>query len=523
MRAVVVTRVSTADQAEKGTSLDGQRERLTAYAASRGWDLVEICTDAGISGSRHDRPGLTRALELIHDNRADVLLGTKLDRVSRSALGLLELIEDLTRHNAALVVVDDGLDTSTDTGKLVASILGIIAGFERDRIRSRTVEGRSRAAAAGRFVGSTPPLGYRVAEHPSGTGRTLEIDPDESRSIRHLYEQYVVAGQPASAIASDLNRRGWLRRGGGTWTAQHVSQWCTRRGSVETWAGAWHFQDTPIDIPAILTAREAETWSDWQSSRRWAKPASGNYALSGVIVMPCGGNAQGRKAGNRAATYSCPGRLTGQAGHEHCHNLRMTSTDEAVRTAIANALTGEGALDKLRTAVADRLSDEADHGAALAELHQQAADLDAEVAEQFTSLREAGLRRQAITAALRPLVQRQDELARSIASTKRALGKQKTRAVDIDAAVESVRSVLNQPLDTAILQWRQILHALDVRVTVTDHTQCTNCAGGGRMPATGQPRGWTPRCTICLRGSLPVLRLEMDNALALAVMTQVAV
>lgn len=522
MRAVIVTRVSTADQAEKGTSLDGQRERLTAYVASRGWDLVEVCTDAGVSGTRHDRPGLTRALDLIRDDRADVLLATKLDRVSRSALGLLELIEDLTRHEAALVVVDDGLDTSTDTGKLVASILGIIAGFERDRIRARTVEGRSRAAAAGRFVGSTPPLGYRVVDHASGTGKALEIDPDESRIIRHLYEQYVLAGQPASTIAHDLNQRGWLRRGGGPWTAQHVSQWCTRRGSVETWAGAWHFQDTPIDIPAILTAREAATWSDWQSSRRWAKPASGNYALSGVIVMPCGGNAQGRKAGDRAATYSCPGRLTGQHGHEHCHNLRVTSTDEAVRTAIADALTGQGAVGRLKAAVADRLSNGNDPGAALADLHEQASELDAEVAEEFAALREAGLRRQAITAAMRPLVQRQDELATRIAAAKRALGKQTVQEGEIDAAVESVRSALHQPLDAAVHQWRQIMQALDVRVTVTDHTECTACAGGGRMPATGKPRGWTPRCTVCLRGSLPVLRVEMDDALALAVVSQLA-
>lgn len=522
MRAVIVTRVSTVDQVGKGTSLEGQRERLIAYVTSRGWDLVEVCPDAGVSGSRHDRPGLTRALELIQDRQADVLLATKLDRVSRSALGLLELIEDLGRHSASLVVVDDGLDTSTETGRLVASILGIIAGFERDRIRARTVEGRSRAAIAGRFVGSTPPLGYRVADHPSGTGKTLEIDAHESRIIRHLYETYVLAAQPASAIASDLNQRGWHRRSGGEWTAQHVSQWCTRRGSVETWAGTWQFQDTTIDIPAILTPTEAATWSDWQSSRRWVKARTGKYALSGVIVMPCGSMAQGRKAGDRAATYSCSGRLRGQSGHDHCHNLRVTSTDEAVRTAIADALTGDGAAERLRAAITERIAGGDDPGAELAELHRQAADLDTEIAEEFAALREAGLRRQAITAAMRTLVVRQDELARSIASAKRNLGNQAARRIDIDAAVEAVRSVLHQPLEAAVPQWQQIFRALDVQVTVTDHTECATCAGGGRMPASGKPRGWTPRCSVCLRGSLPVLRVEMDDALALAVVSQVA-
>jgi DNA invertase Pin-like site-specific DNA recombinase len=100
------------------------------------------------------RPQLETALELVR--QGDVLVVTKLDRLARSVADLMRIIQALERKGAGLRVLNLGMDTSTPTGKLMLTVLGGIAQFEREMMLERQREGVAKAKAAGKYKGRKP-------------------------------------------------------------------------------------------------------------------------------------------------------------------------------------------------------------------------------------------------------------------------------------------------------------------------------------------------------------------------------
>ena len=123
VRAVGYVRVSTDEQATEGLSLEAQRDRLAAYCHAQGWRLMAVFEDAGVSASTLERSGLEAALALVEGRGADVLLALKLDRLTRSVVGLYELIERCDKAGVRLAAVHDALDTGSANGRMVTSIL----------------------------------------------------------------------------------------------------------------------------------------------------------------------------------------------------------------------------------------------------------------------------------------------------------------------------------------------------------------------------------------------------------------
>jgi DNA invertase Pin-like site-specific DNA recombinase len=129
--------VSTAQQAQRGVSLDAQEERLRAYATLYGLQLVALIRDEGESAKSLDRPGLRRALGMLRRGEADGLLVAKLDRLTRSVRDLGTLVEDYFRE-AALLSVAEHVDTRSSAGRLVLNVLGSVSQWEREAIGERT-------------------------------------------------------------------------------------------------------------------------------------------------------------------------------------------------------------------------------------------------------------------------------------------------------------------------------------------------------------------------------------------------
>jgi DNA invertase Pin-like site-specific DNA recombinase len=128
-----------------GQSVDAQVKAL--YAA--GCDKVFRET---ASGARADRAGLKRAIEAI--GKGDVLVVTRLDRLARSTRDLLNTIEAIVGKKAGFKSLNDTwADTTTAHGRLMLTVLGGLAEFERELIRARTSEGRERAKARGVKMG----------------------------------------------------------------------------------------------------------------------------------------------------------------------------------------------------------------------------------------------------------------------------------------------------------------------------------------------------------------------------------
>ncbi|WP_192966892.1 recombinase family protein [Phycobacter azelaicus] len=145
MKKVGYARVSTAGQA-----LNAQLDQLGEFGC-------ELTFSEKESGSKSDRPELQRALAALGEG--DVLIVTRLDRLARSTRDLLEIVHHLETVGATLKSISDAwADTTTPTGRLILTVLGGLAEFERSLIAERTAEGRARAKAEGRRLGRKPKL-----------------------------------------------------------------------------------------------------------------------------------------------------------------------------------------------------------------------------------------------------------------------------------------------------------------------------------------------------------------------------
>lgn len=128
-----------------GQSLDAQLEILQAAGAAR------IFREK-VTGAKADRIELKKLLKEIRPE--DVLLVTRLDRLARSTLNLLSILKQITDLGAGFrSLAEPWADTTTPNGRLMLTILGGFAEFEREIIRARTAEGRARAKAQGKSLG----------------------------------------------------------------------------------------------------------------------------------------------------------------------------------------------------------------------------------------------------------------------------------------------------------------------------------------------------------------------------------
>ena len=151
LRAALYARVSTVGH---GQDAGLQLDELRQVAAQRGWAVQGERVDAGVSGIKESRPALDQMLADAHAGKLDLVAVWKLDRLGRDLRHLLSVCEDLTSWGVDLVSIrDSGIDTTSPQGKLLLSLLGAFASFERELIRERVIAGVRRAQAAGKHCG----------------------------------------------------------------------------------------------------------------------------------------------------------------------------------------------------------------------------------------------------------------------------------------------------------------------------------------------------------------------------------
>ena len=144
-RAALYLRVSTDHQ-----SVENQNSELRQIAERRGWTVVQVYSDAGISGAkrRDQRPGLDAMLNDASRRKFDVVMAWAVDRLGRSLIDLLGTIEHLEHAGVDLYLDQQNIDTTSPMGKLVFQITGAFAEFERSMIRQRARAGLKTIKAA---------------------------------------------------------------------------------------------------------------------------------------------------------------------------------------------------------------------------------------------------------------------------------------------------------------------------------------------------------------------------------------
>ena len=234
VRCAIYTRKSTDEGLDKDFStLDAQREAAESYIDSQrneGWlATAERYDDGGYSGGNLERPALKRLLTDTEAGLIDAVVVYKYDRLSRSMLDFLQMLDFFERHEVSFVSVSQRFDTSTPIGRMTLQILMSFGEFERQIIAERTRDKIRAARRKGKWTGGHPPLGFDLALE----GGKLVVNKDEARAVRAIFALY--ADSPSLIeISQELNRRGLRRKswktrngktcGGGTWNRVNLGR-----------------------------------------------------------------------------------------------------------------------------------------------------------------------------------------------------------------------------------------------------------------------------------------------------------
>lgn len=216
VRAVAYTRVSQEKAARNGYGLNAQEDEVRRFAAYKGWTLLEVYREGGVSGYRRDRPALDRLLADAKAGRFSTAIFPSIDRAGRSVKDLIEIDQALRTAGVATVYLREGVDTSTPAGQLFRNIMASLAEFEGRMIHERLDKGRRRKASEGGYTGGWVAYGYRRDE----AGR-IQAVPGESRVVARIF-RWRAGGRSLDWIAARLGTEGIPTRRGGAWRLSTV-------------------------------------------------------------------------------------------------------------------------------------------------------------------------------------------------------------------------------------------------------------------------------------------------------------
>lgn len=197
MRAAGYVRVSTADQATNGLSLQAQRDLLTRYARDHGHELVRIYADEGISASKslEKREELLRMVRDAEAGKFDVILFKDITRWSRNAAQYYKVQERLDKAKVGWIAVEQPyLETVTPTGKFQVSIMLGTSQLEADQTAQRVKSVQNAEVARGffPFPAHCAPFGF-TTEKRDGHNH-LVVNPDEIEIVRDIFETFLATG-----------------------------------------------------------------------------------------------------------------------------------------------------------------------------------------------------------------------------------------------------------------------------------------------------------------------------------------
>ena len=202
----IYTRVSTTMQVD-GYSLDAQKEKLERYAEFQNMEIVNEYSDEGKSGkSVEGRPEFQRMLDNIENGTDEVqfVLVFKLSRFGRNAADVLNSLQRMQDFGVNLICVEDGIDSSKDSGKLMISVLSAVAEIERENILVQTMEGRKQKAREGKWNGGFAPYGYELV---NGELQGVKYEKTHSLNHEHILSGILRCPLCGSGMYGNVNRK----------------------------------------------------------------------------------------------------------------------------------------------------------------------------------------------------------------------------------------------------------------------------------------------------------------------------
>lgn len=299
-RAVLYLRQSISR--DDSISLELQEASCRAYCEQRGYQIVAVEADPGISGRTWNRPAVVRVLDMIESSDADVIVLWKWSRISRSRRDWAVAADRVDVAGGRIESATEQVDVATATGRLTRGMLVELAAFESDRIGEVWKEVHGSRLARGLLPGGQARYGYRIEPESA-----VQV-PDEVTGplVVRMYREFV-SGRGFRAIAHGLNEDGLRTLKGRLWKGESVVDVLDSGfgAGLIKWAGAMH----PGAHEALI---DEQLWTEYldQRARNRARPSrsiGSKYLLSGLVrCARCGGPMSGTaNSPKQAPAFRC--------------------------------------------------------------------------------------------------------------------------------------------------------------------------------------------------------------------------
>ena len=206
MQVVGYIRVSTEDQAREGVSLAAQRAKIDAYALVKDWRVVEVIQD-DMTAKHLRRRGVQRLLALVARRQVGAVIVYKLDRLTRSVKDLNSLVELFDKKEVALVSLQESLDTTTASGRLMMNLLASVSQWEREVIGERTRDAMQHLKAQGQVYS-------RLVFDNATTLAQIHTRRAAGATLQEIADELTAAGVPTvrGGVWAPATMMGILRR-----------------------------------------------------------------------------------------------------------------------------------------------------------------------------------------------------------------------------------------------------------------------------------------------------------------------
>ena len=308
MISALYCRVSTAEQANEGYSIHEQEERLKSYCSALKIDSYKVYSDPAYSGGNTNRPALQQLIADVKAGKVNKVIVYKLDRLSRSQLDTLYLIEKVfLANNCDFISVSENFDTGSPFGRAIIGILAVFAQLEREQIKERLLMGRTARAKEGYFHGgSGGAIGY---EYINGN---LVINHYEAMQIKEAFTLYCT-GYNFTDIRKLFDQKGYRTRFG-SWNDKRIREVILNDlyiGKITFSGKKYDGKHTPIIDPETFKTAQAIHKAHYKEHvyNRQSPTNRFNY-LGGLIYCGfCGAKfCCNYRAGGKYAYYTCYSR-----------------------------------------------------------------------------------------------------------------------------------------------------------------------------------------------------------------------
>ncbi len=277
-RAAIYCRVSKDEQAKKGYGLEIQEDACRQEAERRGYEVMQVFRDEGVSGALRGRPAMLELLNYLGTvGNIDVVLSWQVDRLGRKNWVSSALINEIEELGAAVVTVREG------DNPLAIDIGGVLAEHDYTGLQEKMKAGAAKKLEETAWIrcGGRPPFGYQKRDEDVGRGKpvsVLVVDLDEAKTVMRIFREYsqglslrgVADGLRRDMIPTKGDRLSFEQKGvkPGSWTKKTI------RGILmnETYVGRWFYGKTELKYKDVSTGRMYDAPGEDRRKRYIPKP-----------------------------------------------------------------------------------------------------------------------------------------------------------------------------------------------------------------------------------------------------------